>query len=85
MALYDLMGKILGVPLWKLLGPRVLKWVPVADWTVSQPREAMAEKVRQVLARGYRWLKYHVDVFQNPIDQTAAMQEAAPPGFQDPL
>ena len=82
MALYDLMGKILGVPLWKLLGPQVRKWVQVAAWTVSQPPEAMAEEVRQVSARGYRWLKYHVDVFQNAVDQTAAMQEAAPSGFK---
>jgi len=82
MALYDLIGKILGIPLWKLLGPQVRKWVPVAAWTVSQPPEAMAEEVRQVSARGYRWLKYHVNVFQNAIDQTAAMQEVAPPGFK---
>ena len=82
MALYDLMGKILDVPLWKLLGPQVRKWVQVAAWTVSQPPEAMAEEVRQVSARGYRWLKYHVDVFQNAVDQTAAMQEAAPSGFK---
>lgn len=82
MALYDLMGKILGIPLWKLLGPQVRKWAQVAAWTVSQPPEAMAEEVRQVSARGYRWLKYHVDVFQNAVDQTAAMQEVAPPGFK---
>jgi L-alanine-DL-glutamate epimerase-like enolase superfamily enzyme len=82
MALYDLMGKYLGLPAWKLLGRKVRDWIPVAAWTVSQPPKDMAEEVRNIARRGYRWLKYHVDVIQNVVDQTAAMQEAAPPGFK---
>ena len=82
MATYDLMGKILGVPAWKLIGPRVRAWTPVAAWTVAQPPEAMAEEVRQAAGRGYRWIKYHLDQTQNVIEQTEAMQEAAPPGFK---
>jgi L-alanine-DL-glutamate epimerase-like enolase superfamily enzyme len=82
MALYDLMGKHLGVPAWKLLGRKVRDWVPVVAWTISQPPPAMAGEVRSVSQRGYRWLKYHVDVCQNVIDQTAAMQQVAPPGFK---
>jgi L-alanine-DL-glutamate epimerase-like enolase superfamily enzyme len=82
MALYDLMGKALGLPAWKLIGPRVRSWVPIAAWTMSQPPRQMAEEVRQLSKRGYRWVKYHVDVLQNVVDQTAAMQEAAPRGFR---
>jgi L-alanine-DL-glutamate epimerase-like enolase superfamily enzyme len=82
MAMYDLMGKYLAVPAWKLLGRKVRDWVPVGAWAVSQPPRAMAEEVGHVSRRGFRWLKYHVDVLQNAIDQTAAMQEAAPPGFK---
>lgn len=82
MATYDLMGKHLGVPMWKLIGPKVRDWAPVAAWTVSQPPEAMAEEVRSVTARGYRWIKYHVDTFQNVIEQTEAMQKVAPAGFK---
>ena len=82
MAVYDLMGKYLGIPTWKLFGPRVRAWVPVAAWTMSQPPAAMAEEVRNVSRRGYRWMKYHVDVFQNVVDQTAAMQQVAPRGFK---
>jgi L-alanine-DL-glutamate epimerase-like enolase superfamily enzyme len=82
MALYDLMGKHLGVPAWKLLGQQVRSWVPVAAWTVSQAPLAMAEEVRRAARQGYCWLKYHVDEVQNVIDQTEAMQQAAPPGFK---
>ena len=82
MAVYDLMGKALGLPAWKLIGPRVRSWVPIAAWTMSQPPRQMAEEVRQLSKRGYRWMKYHVDVLQNVVDQTAAMQEAAPRGFR---
>ncbi len=81
-ALYDLMGKHLGLPAWKLLGPKVREWVPVAAWTVPQPPDAMAEEVRNVARRGFHWLKYHVDELQNVVDQTRAMDKAAPPGFK---
>lgn len=82
MALYDLMGKHLGVPVWKLMGPKVRAWVPVAAWTVSQAPEGMAEEVRQAVHQGYHWLKYHVDEVQNAVDQTEAMQRVAPRGFK---
>jgi L-alanine-DL-glutamate epimerase-like enolase superfamily enzyme len=82
MALYDLMGKHVGVPAWKLMGPKLRSWIPVAAWTVSQEPAAMAEEVRQAAAKGYRWMKYHVDEVQNVIRQAEAMQEAAPPWFR---
>ena len=82
MANYDLMGKHLGLPAWKLIGPKVRSWVPVAAWTVSQEPVAMAEEVVQAAGRGYHWMKYHVAEVHNVIDQTRAMQEVAPPGFR---
>ena len=57
MACYDLMGKHLGIPAWKLIGPKVRSWIPVAAWTVAQAPDAMAEEVRQAAARGYHWIK----------------------------
>ena len=82
MAVYDLMGKYLGLPCWKLIGPLARSWVPVAAWTASQPPEGMAEEAASVSRRGYHWLKYHVDVIQNVLDQTEAIQKVAPPGFK---
>ncbi len=82
MPMYDLMGKFLELPMWKLLGPKVRDWIPVSAWTVSQHPDAMAKEVESVSRRGYRWLKYHIDQIQNVVDQTAAMQQVAPRGFR---
>ncbi|MCP4190688.1 MAG: mandelate racemase/muconate lactonizing enzyme family protein [Planctomycetaceae bacterium] len=82
MAMYDLMGKFLEVPAWRLIGPKFRSRIPVAAWTVSLPAEAMALEVKSVSERGYRWLKFHVDEVQNVIEQTIAMQDVAPEGFR---
>jgi L-alanine-DL-glutamate epimerase-like enolase superfamily enzyme len=82
MPMYDLMGKFLELPMWKLLGPKVRDWIPVSAWTVSQHPDAMAKEVESVSRRGYRWLKYHIDQIQNVVDQTAAMQQVAPRDFR---
>ena len=82
MAMYDLMGKHLDMPAWKLMGQQHRQWAPVAFWTVSREPEAMAQEVQVAAAQGYKWLKYHVDEMQNVIDQTEAMQKAAPEDFK---
>jgi len=82
MAMYDLMGKYLDIPAWKLIGEQVRKRIPVSAWTASQSPEMMAQEVEQAAGLGYTWLKYHVDEVQNVVDQTVAMQVVAPPGFK---
>ena len=42
----------------------------------------MAEAVREYAALGYTWMKYHLSPFENVMDQTEAMQAAAPKGFR---
>ncbi len=81
-AMYDLMGKAAGVPVYKLFGQRVRSWVPVGSWTVSTHPDRMAEAVREYAAQGYTWMKYHLSPFENVMDQTEAMQAAAPEGFR---
>jgi len=82
MAMYDLMGKYLDIPAWKLIGEKVRDRIPVSAWTASFAPEEMAKEVKQAASLGYKWLKYHVDETQNVVDQTRAMQAAAPPGFK---
>ncbi len=82
MAMYDLMGKFLEMPAWKLIGEKVRRRIPVSAWTVSQTPEMMAQEVEHAAALGYTWLKYHIDEVQNVVDQTRAMQAVAPRGFK---
>ncbi|MFY7954492.1 MAG: enolase, partial [Armatimonadaceae bacterium] len=47
MAMFDLVGKALGVPAHSLMGhSRVREWVPIAWWNTKMPPEALAEEAR---------------------------------------
>ena len=81
-AMYDLMGKAAGVPVYKLFGQRYRAWVPVGSWTVSSDPKHMAEAIQRYAAEGYTWLKYHLSPFENVFDQAEAMQAVAPKGFK---
>ena len=81
-AMYDLMGKAAGVPVYKLFGQRYRKWVPVGSWTVSTHPSEMADAVKNYSAMGYTWMKYHLSPFENVFDQLEAMERVAPKGFR---
>ena len=81
-AMYDLMGKAVGVPVYKLFGQRYRAWAPVGSWTVSTDPVRMAETVTEYASRGYTWMKYHLSPFENVIYQTEAMEKVAPEGFK---
>ncbi len=82
MALYDLMGKHLGIPAYRLMGQKVRDAVPVAAWTRPCPPEVFREEVRRAAAQGYRVFKMHSDPRFDIIAQTCAAEEVAPPGFK---
>jgi galactonate dehydratase len=81
-AMYDLMGKAAGVPVYKLIGPKYRSFVPCAAWHVSTDPKRMAAAVKHVASLGYTWMKYHLSPFENVIDQMEAMQAVAPRGFK---
>jgi L-alanine-DL-glutamate epimerase-like enolase superfamily enzyme len=81
-AMYDLMGKAAGVPVYKLFGQRYRRWVPVSSWTVSTHPSHMADAVQRYSDMGYTWMKYHLSPFENVFDQLEAMERVAPEGFK---
>jgi len=77
-ALWDLMGKISGQPLWKLLGGRSQKVRPYASTGERLPAEARAESAQQLKAEGYKALKlrFHAADPKEDIAIAQAVREA---------
>jgi galactonate dehydratase len=81
-AMYDLMGKAAGVPVYKLFGQKYRSWVPVSSWTVSTHPDRMAAAAKQYADAGHTWMKFHLSPFENVVRQTEAIQAVVPPDFR---
>ena len=57
MAIYDLVGKALDVPIYKILGPKVRDWCPVFWWVNDMPAEDWIEEMKEALSLGYMGAK----------------------------
>lgn len=53
MALFDAVGKALGVPVYRLLGNKVRDWCPISWWAMDMPPEAWAEQCQEAVRQGY--------------------------------
>jgi len=82
MACYDLMGKHLDLPAWKLMGQQVRQWVAMGWWMPCMSPEDTAAEVQQAAELGYRGLKCKARAFYDMVEQSAAIQEVAPPDFR---
>jgi len=81
-ALYDAMGKHLGVPAHKLMGQKVRNAVSVGAWTAQSSPEDFADEVERAAAEGYRICKMHTAPFYDVVEQTRRAGEVAPAGFR---
>ncbi len=82
MALYDVMGKHLEVPAYKLMGQKVRDAVSVGAWTRPCPPEVFRDEIRRAAAGGYTIFKMHSSALYDVIEQTRLAEEVAPPGFK---
>ncbi len=82
MACYDLMGKHLDLPAWKLMGQQVRQWVAMGWWMPCMSPEDSAAEVQVAAERGYRGLKCKARAFYDVVEQSEAIQEIAPPDFR---
>ena len=82
MALYDVMGKYLEVPAYKLMGQKVRDRVPVAAWTRPASPEDLAREVQRAAAEGYMIFKMHTCQYYDVLEQNRAVEAVAPPGFK---
>ena len=81
MALYDGLGKALGVPAYALMGRQVRNQVPFAYWSCCLGPKEWAVQAQQAAALGYRVYKFKCRPWWDPIEQVAAVAEVVPEGF----
>ena len=81
-ALYDVMGKHLDVPAYKLMGQKVRDAVSVAAWTAQSSPADFAGEIKRAADQGYRICKMHTAPFYDVVEQTRAAEEVAPEGFR---
>ena len=81
-ALYDVMGKYLEVPAYKLMGEKVRDAVKVAAWTRPASPQDFRSEIARAAAQGYTIFKMHSCSYHDVIEQTRLAAEAAPPGFK---
>ena len=81
-ALYDVMGKHLEVPAYKLMGQKVRSCVSTAAWTRPASPEAFRDEIQRAVNEGYTIFKMHTCAYHDVIEQTRLAEEIAPPGFQ---
>jgi L-alanine-DL-glutamate epimerase-like enolase superfamily enzyme len=83
MAIYDLVGKALGVPVHRLLNlPRVRSWCPIAWWNTKMPPEALAEEAKEALALGYTTHKFKARPWFDVYAQVEAISAVTPPHYR---
>ena len=81
-ALYDVMGKYLDVPAYKLMGRKVRDAVSVAAWTRPASPEDFRDEIRRAVNQGYTIFKMHTCEYYDVLQQTRAAEEVAPEGFK---
>ena len=81
-ALYDVMGKYLEVPAYKLMGQKVRDAVSVAAWTRPAAPEDFRTEILRAVAQGYTIFKMHTCEYFDVMEQTRAAEKVAPEGFK---
>ena len=81
-ALYDVMGKYLEVPVYKLIGQKVRDAVSVAAWTRPASPETFRDEISRAADQGYTIFKMHTCDYHDVMEQTRLAEEVAPEGFK---
>ena len=78
MAIFDLIGKTWGVPVYMLLGGKFQDKVAVAYWTGRPTGKEMERHARQAVDMGYKSIKFKQRPEDSMVDQVRSINKAAP-------
>lgn len=78
MAWLDLLGKHLGVPIWRLLGGKVVERVPIDFWMGRMTPDDTARRTQRAVELGFRGVKMKCKLDDPIADRVRAVREVAP-------
>lgn len=83
MALYDVVGQALGVPMYQLFNlPKVRDWCPIAWWNTKMSPEHLAEEAQEALTKGYVNHKFKTRPWIDVYAQVEAVSAVTPPHYE---
>ena len=71
-AAYDIMGKVLGVPVHQLVGDKVQDKVAIGYWSIDMPPAEWAEEAKRAYSLGYRLHKIKARPWHDIIEAGAS-------------
>jgi len=78
MAWLDLLGKHLGVPVWHLLGGKLIDRVPIDYWMGRASPEDTARRTAKAVERGFRGVKMKCTLGDPIAERVRAVRDVAP-------
>ena len=82
MALFDVAGKAMGVPVYELLGSKVRDWVPISWWSIDASPEDWAAEAQDAVAAGYASFKLKPRPWWDIVAQIEAISRKVLPHFK---
>ena len=83
MALYDVVGKALGVPVHRLFNlPQIREWTPIAWWNTKMGPQDLAGEAQDALAQGYIFHKFKARPWIDVYAQVEAISAVTPPHYR---
>ena len=83
MALFDVVGRILEVPVHQLLGTKVRDWVPISWWSIdASPVPVGREEAQEAVANGYTSFKVKPRPWWDILEQVEAIDRVVPRYFR---
>ena len=82
MALFDVVGKIMEVPVYKLLGTQCREKVPISWWSIDSSPENWAAEAADAVENGYTSFKNKPRPWWDIVQQVEAIAEVVPDDFK---
>lgn len=81
MALFDAVGKVLNVPIYRLLGTKIRDWCPISWWGMDMPPADWAQQCADAVAQGYMSAKLKARTWYDLHASLQAIFEVVPEQF----